>query len=60
MLEIKTELISDGEDDQDEEEEEEEEMEIETSSLLTSSNVSFIIAHGPNGFISIPTHAPKR
>ena len=59
MLEIKTELISDGEDDQ-EEEEEEEEMEIETSSLLTSSNVSFIIAHGPNGFISIPTHAPKR
>ena len=59
MLEIKTEIISDGEDDKEEDDDDEEKEESHPDSQPVSlpavvSNVSYIIAHGPNGLISIP------
>jgi hypothetical protein len=62
MLEIKSELISDGDDDDDEEEEEEEIVDDESAPfdhdsshfVQPQSNVTYIIAHGPNGLLTIP------
>ena len=65
MLEIKTEIISDGEDDEEEDDDDDvgEGEESHPDSFPDShpvslpavvSNVSYIIAHGPNGLISIP------
>jgi hypothetical protein len=58
MLEIKTEIISDGDEEEDidddvDEEEEGEENRPDSLPAVTST-VSYIIAHGPNGLISIP------
>ena len=55
MLEIKSELISD------EEEETEPDVgsdpnPVQTLSNQIPTNVTYIIAHGPNGLISIPIH----
>ena len=64
-MEIKTEFISDveAEDDDDEEEEledpepsqEQQQQQQEISPPRT--NVSYIIAHGPNGILTIPTYS---
>ena len=63
MLEIKSELISDGDDDDDDEEEEEEIVDDESAPFdhdsahfvqPPQSNVTYIIAHGPNGLLTIP------
>jgi len=60
MLEIKTEIISDGEEDEDDDNDEEDEeshpdsLPDPVSRPAVTSNISYIIAHGPNGLISIP------
>ena len=65
MIEIKSELISDGDDDDEEEEEEEEIVDDESATFKdesvhfvqprpAQSNVTYIIAHGPNGLLTIP------